>query len=315
MRILDIDFARLIILLLLVGGLSSGLACRSEKRSNEKVFFVATIHPVASILRELTEGRAEVTCLLPAGASPHTYEPRPSDSKLIEGCTGLFSVSPELDSWASELSPENATRLMDLIPQDLVQMFPEGSEGEAGEEEEHEEAGHHHHEGVADPHFWTNPRIVAALVPILADRLIGLDPAGRTVYLENAERFTKRLEELDTELARELVPCEGQSVVLFHPSFLYFLKRYGLKYAGSIEPVPGKEASPQYIIEVTKRIHAEKVKAVFTEPQLARRPAEIVSESAGVPLFELDPNGGTQGKMTYEELLRYNAGVFAKALR
>ena len=104
-------------------------------------------------------------------------------------------------------------------------------------------------------------------------------------------------------------------MVLFHPSFLYLLKRYGMKYAGSIEPIPGKEASPQYIIEVTKRIQDLKVRAVFTEPQLARRPAEIVSESAGVPLFELDPNGGTQGKMTYEELMRYNAGVFAKALK
>ena len=315
MRIFDIDFARLIGLLLLIAGISTGLSCRSEERSNKKVFFVATIHPVAAILRELTQGRAEVTCLLPAGASPHTYEPRPSDSRLIEGCTGLFSVSPELDSWASELSLENSTRLMDLVPEDLVQTFPEGDHAEGGDEGEHAEADHHHHEGVEDPHFWTDPKVVAALVPILADRLIGLDPAGRTVYLENSQRFIKRLDELDAELARELAPCEGRNVVLFHPSSLYLLKRYGMKYAGSIEPIPGKEASPQYIIEVTKRIQDLKVRAVFTEPQLARRPAEIVSESAGVPLFELDPNGGTQGKMTYEELMRYNAGVFAKALK
>ena len=315
MRIFDIDFARLIGLLLLIAGISTGLSCRSEERSNKKVFFVATIHPVAAILRELTQGRAEVTCLLPAGASPHTYEPRPSDSRLIEGCTGLFSVSPELDSWASELSLENSTRLMDLVPEDLVQTFPEGDHAEGGDEGEHAEADHHHHEGVEDPHFWTDPKVVAALVPILADRLIGLDPAGRTVYLENSQRFIKRLDELDAELARELAPCEGRNVVLFHPSSLYLLKRYGMKYAGSIEPIPGKEASPQYIIGVTKRIQDLKVRAVFTEPQLARRPAEIVSESAGVPLFELDPNGGTQGKMTYEELMRYNAGVFAKALK
>ena len=43
--------------------------------------------------------------------------------------------------------------------------------------------------------------------------------------------------------------------------------------------------------------------------------AEVVAEAAGLPLFELDPNGGTQGRMTYSELVLFNARTLAGALR
>ena len=39
-----------------------------------------------------------------------------------------------------------------------------------------------------------------------------------------------------------------------------------------------------------------------------------VAESAGVAIYTLDPLGGTEGKETYQELLRYNAEVLLEAL-
>jgi ABC-type Zn uptake system ZnuABC Zn-binding protein ZnuA len=62
-------------------------------------------------------------------------------------------------------------------------------------------------------------------------------------------------------------------------------------------------------------IKREGIKAVFTEPQLARRPAEVVAEAGGVPVFEIDPLGGVPGKMRYEELIRSNAKVLNEALQ
>jgi len=54
---------------------------------------------------------------------------------------------------------------------------------------------------------------------------------------------------------------------------------------------------------------------VLTEPQLARRPAEVVAEAAGVRCYEMDPLGGVPGRETYSELLRYNARVLVEALQ
>jgi hypothetical protein len=41
----------------------------------------------------------------------------------------------------------------------------------------------------------------------------------------------------------------------------------------------------------------------------------VIAQEADVPLFELDPIGGTPGRDSYEALLRYNADVLEKALR
>jgi len=39
---------------------------------------VATIFPLADLARNIAGDAVEVACLLPVGASPHTFEPRPS---------------------------------------------------------------------------------------------------------------------------------------------------------------------------------------------------------------------------------------------
>jgi zinc transport system substrate-binding protein len=55
--------------------------------------------------------------------------------------------------------------------------------------------------------------------------------------------------------------------------------------------------------------------ALFSEPQLDRRPAQVIADQAKLPLFELDPIGGSAGAETYEKLLEKNADVLDKALK
>ena len=78
-------------------------------------------------------------------------------------------------------------------------------------------------------------------------------------------------------------------MVLFHPSWNYFLQRYDIEVAGLIEPFPGQEATPKYLKNLLESLTERKVKAVFTEPQLPKRPAELVVEAGKLPLVEIDP--------------------------
>jgi zinc transport system substrate-binding protein len=106
-----------------------------------------------------------------------------------------------------------------------------------------------------------------------------------------------------------------RSIVTFHGSWSYFAQRYGLIVAAVVEPFPGQEPTPSYVRDVVQTIKAKHVAALFSEPQLSRRAAEVIAQEADVPLFELDPIGGTPGRDSYEALLRYNADVLEKALR
>jgi zinc transport system substrate-binding protein len=178
----------------------------------------------------------------------------------------------------------------------------------------HDASCDHDHSGGPDPHFWTDPLTVRALLPELSRVLIQMNPEREEMIARNAARFAERLSALNLDVYQQLIPLRGRPVFLFHPSFLYFLRRYELRYAGVIAHVPGKETSPRELQALVQRILSEEAKAIFSEPQLSPRPALALAEAAGVRMAILDPIGGEDATRTYEQLIRYNATVLREAL-
>lgn len=286
------------------------LVAGCDKQKHDTVY-VATINPVAEIIREIAGPGIEVVCLTQPGDSPHTFSPRPSQMIKIESAKAFFYVSDNLDSWVSNVTTENKIQLIKLFPADMVMNFEDAQNHEDGDE--HGD-GHGHDSGI-DPHFWTDPITVKALVPLIVEVLIHLDPENSKLYVDNSVRFISKLDSLDAKVKNLLSSVKGKPVLLFHPSFRYFLKRYELKYIGSVEPSPGKESSPKYLADIVALLRSEGAKAVFYEPQLPNNPAKAVAEASGAKVYELDPNGGTPGRKTYFELIMYNAEILKKALQ
>lgn len=271
--------------------------------------FAASIGPLAAILDELTSPRARVECILPPGASPHTYSTRPSDLRKIER-GALFWVAPQLDGWAERLPAARKIEVLSLLPEPYRL-------GWGGLHADHEHGDRNHATGDIDPHFWTDPLAIKAILPALVSKLSEIDPAGAQLYQSNAKRMGVRLDALHAELAKTLAPVRGRPVVLFHPSFRYLLRRYGLTLAAVIEPAPGKEPGPRGIMQLVARVKAAKARALFTEPQLSRRVAEAVAETAGLPLLELNPLETADPTKTrrIEDLIRSNALILKKGLQ
>lgn len=270
--------------------------------------FVATIPPLGAILSEISAGRAEVRTLLRPGASPHTYEPSPSDARAVENALGLFFVDASVDGWAARFAQKECVSVFALLPEErrLPALVTRQAEGV-------QERQLHH--AAQDAHFWTSPRAVKALLPALAGELARLDPGGTSIYLANADAFAVKLDALDREVSAMLAPVEGESVLLLHPSFQYLLTDYGLAIAAVVEPSPGKEPTARWIAEVAALARERHLKAVFTEPQLPEAPVRVISEEAHLPVYVLDPLGGQPGRETYDEMVKYNAQTLAEALQ
>ncbi len=297
-------------LVFLVGALLGCERQSARQPQSGQIKFVTTIQPLGFILEELTGDAGEIHVLLGPGSSPHTYEPTPGDANYLEQALALFSVSENLDGWAAKLPAKQSIVMMDLLPASARQKFPE--DDDHSHDHHH---GHDHGHGEYDPHFWLDPMTVKKLVPPLVDQLIELDPEKRDVYTANGKQFMEDLDLLNTDLKTKLDGFNGRAVMLQHPSFLYFLNGYELKYAGAIEAAPGKEPTPQYIKEMLDKIKSEKVEVIFTEPQLSQRAAKVIAEEANIRVAQLDPIGGNTGReRTYADLLQYNADQIAKAL-
>lgn len=277
--------------------------CRKTETQSLQRTYVCTTPVTAMIVAEVVGTRGTVIDMLPPGASPHTYEPRPSDIKMVQSADAFFSVAPNLDGWASKLPAKQTRALIDFVP---VGMRLHDS---------HHHGKHAEDTGDVDPHFWMDPNTVRHMVPDLVAFLSSVDPDAKRFYTKNGYAFIKSLDELDKESANALKSCRGAKIALFHPSIMYMLKRYGIEAPVILEPSPGQEPSARDMARMVKTIRDVKVKALFSEPQLPARPAEVLGEATGIPVSMLNPLGGGPDTSRYADLIRANVKSLKEALQ
>lgn len=308
----------LVAVIAIIGG--SGCAAPDDAEADTRVSgdtaavqYVTTIHPFKAILDSLADGRASVSTLLRSGDSPHTYSPRPSDVARVEASTALLYGAEHLDEWAADLPAPASIELLGMVPPTYRLPAPTGreeAEGAAPSEPSGITDAH-----SVDPHFWTDPMAVKAMLPALADTLCALDQAGCTTYRANADAFATQLDQLDIELRTMLAGARETPVMLAQPFFRYFMNRYGPALQGVVEVYPGREPSPRDIQAYARLALDKNVAAIYRLPQLPAPAAEAVAEAVGIPVHELDPIGGQAGRSAYGDLLRYNARTIVRTLQ
>jgi len=284
-----------------------------QTTSADAPIFLASNPPLAAIVSEIAAGRGQAVSLLPAGASPHTFEARPSDMARAENARLLFYTSGAFDGWSTKLPVKTKVPVFEMVPQELrCRIIGEHQHNHAGE------SGHHHaEESGYDAHFWPDPLTVKAILPAIAGKMCDADSAGCETYKRNAAAFAARLDALHAEINSALGPYKERQVLFTYPFFTYFLKRYGFQNIALLVEVEGREPSPRHVKETLQSIAAskKKIKAVFTGEQLSSRPAELLAESAGLEIITLDPLGGVPGRMSYEEIMRHNLKLILKGLQ
>lgn len=304
--------ARLVSLVAVLGVLLAACTGRSVPSAvaDGKVLVVASIEPLADFVRQVGGEHVRVVALVAAGASPHTYEPTPSQVAQVEKADLLVLNGVGLEFWADKLA--RGTGNADLVVVDTsagVEILDDGGhdEGPAAGEEEHGLAG--------NPHIWLDPLNAIVQVQHVRDALIRVDPAHGDDYRANAERYISQLRALDEEIAREVATWRHREFIGFHAAWVYFASRYGLVQVAAIEESPGREPSAADVARIVETARRLGAKAVFAEPQFSPKAAETIAAESGADVLFLDPLGSSLAEPTYVGLMRYNLQQMAKALR
>ena len=118
--------------------------------SGEPLNVVTSVIPVAYIVEELGGERVEVHALVPPGASPHTFEPVPSDLRTLAGARVFVAIGGGFDGWSDRLlgAAPKGIEAMHLI--EAPNLNPvEGEDDHHGEEKAAKEEDHHGEEKAA----------------------------------------------------------------------------------------------------------------------------------------------------------------------
>jgi zinc transport system substrate-binding protein len=273
-------------------GLILSCSPSTSERQQDKVPVVVSINPLADMVGRVGGERIEVFQLVPPGASPHTYEPTPSQVTRLARARLLVLVGLGLEFWAEDMVAAVDNPHL-VIADTSTAVEPIDS----------------------NHHIWLDPLNAVTQVEAVRDALQQIDPEGGAHYQENAARFVDELRALDQEIEKEIRDWSQHSFVAFHPAWAYFAKRYGLEQAAVVEETPGHEPSTHEMAHVIKTVREIGARAIFAEPQLPPEVAEAIAAESGTRVLLLDPIGGTKAPDDYLGLIRYNVQTMAKAMK
>lgn len=296
--------------LILAGALASALGSAGVAAAAEQPRVVASILPLHSLAAAVMEGVGEPHLLVPPGASPHTFQLKPSDARRLQQAQLVIRVGEALETFLDKPLQALARSAVVIEVAELpgVLTLPP-REGGVWEQHEHDH-GHHHgedHGREIDGHLWLDPLNGRAVVLALGDRLAELDPTHAERYRANARAEAARIETLHGELEARLTPVKDKPFVVFHDAYQYFEHRYGLSAVGSITVSPERQPSTKRLAKLRRTIRERKAVCVFAEPQFKAAIVSSVVEGTGARQARLDPLGTPPiepGAAAYRALLR-----------
>ncbi len=83
--------------------------------------------------------------------------------------------------------------------------------------------------GNANPHYWMNTENVVEQCEKIKRTLCRLDPKNAAIYEANTASYTEKLRALDAELQQRAEKLKDKVIVVYHDSFDYFAKQFGLE--------------------------------------------------------------------------------------
>ncbi len=255
---------------------------------DDRLKVAATIFPYYDFVRQIAGDTVDLTLVIPAGMDSHSFEPTPSQMLSLKDADVVICNGGTMELWvqdaleAVESAGQTVVTMMDYL--DILE--EEVVEGmEVYKESDGEEFVIEY-----DEHIWTSPVNAMTIVSVIADTLIGCDPANADLYLENEIAYQEELKALDAafravsdERIRNMIIVAGKF------PFRYLADTYDLEYRAAFTGCSSDtEPSAHTIAYLIDKIREDDIPVIYYPELSSTRVAEIIEEETGAEPLLLD---------------------------
>jgi zinc transport system substrate-binding protein len=280
--------------------------------AGERIPVFVSIPPQKYFVEKIGGSFVQVSVMVPPGANPHIYEPRPSQMTALSKSRIYFAIGVTFETvWLPKFSKLN--------PQMRVVHTDKGIDKMAMAAHQHEEekgaknkARKKHAHGddardALDPHVWVSPPEVKIIARNILEGLLEIDPANHSTYKSNYDAFTPEIENLDQDLKEIFKDKKGLKFMVYHPAWGYLARAYGLEQV-PVE-VEGKEPKPEQLKVLIEESRKQGIRVIFVQPQFSTKSAETLAKAIGGEVVFAD-----NLREDWEKNLRVQAEKFKQAL-
>jgi ABC-type Zn uptake system ZnuABC Zn-binding protein ZnuA len=280
----------------------------------DKMHVVATTTDLKALTEAVGGDLVDVDTLARGNQNPHDLEVRPSLMVKVRRADLLVLNGLELDQWAEVvIQGANNPKVIPGAPGRV-----DASQGilvlEVPTARVDRSMGDVH--PVGNPHYTLDPGMARAITANILAGLARVAPASRATFERNRTEFLGRLDEAMARWTGLMAPLKGARVIVDHNLWPYFLTRFGLLQAGSIEERPGIPPTPGHLTKLIAVMRDEHIKIILAAPWSDQQLAERVAQEAGARVVPMASGvGAVKGADSYLAMIDYNVKAVVQALR
>src|SRR4030095_8080633 len=128
-----------------------------------------------------------------------------------------------------------------------------------------------------NPHYLSDPLYGKIAAQNIATGLTRNFPQYEADFDKNLKAYLAELDNWIGRWEKVAAPLRGVKYVEYHPEWVYFASRFGLKRVGSIELKPGIEPTPNHLVQLVQQIKQEKAQVLIygsPNPRIPHKPQE-----------------------------------------
>lgn len=238
--------------------------------ANTKV--VVSIQPLVTFVKKIAKDKVDVSLMIKAGNSPHTYEPKPSQMRDINEAKLYFAIGVEFEKvWLKRFKNQNKSLHVVHTDKGVKKFYMSKNKS-----------------GNYDPHIWLSPKNVKIIATNIYKSLAKEDSINQKFYEHNLKLFLEEIDKTDEKIREILKDVKsGSKFMVFHPSWGYFARDYDLEQI-SIE-IEGKSIKPKSLIKIMKIAKKEKIRAILIQPEFSDKIAKTLANELKIDVIKISP--------------------------
>ncbi len=275
---------------------------------------VVSIKPIHSIVAFLMEGIASPELLLQSNNSAHTFHLKPSQIRMIDTADLVISIGDEFEiglrKALKNLDESNRFEIISLGSLNVHKYRAEKIYEKVQQEDSQEDL-------TADMHLWLDLDNMKKIAQHINGLLIDINPANQDKYNMNLASLNSKLDILQIELEKQMLPFSSDLYATYSDTIQYFEKKYNLGRPVIVTPYHGARLSINRTLASKNTINDLNIPCLIYGTEVRKSQISVLSEGLKIKAHKIDILGQEfdEGPNHYFNLMKKISNQVASCLK
>lgn len=273
---------------------------KKPQEYSKKISIVSTIKPIQALVVAVTGNSANTEQLIPDYASPHDYSFKPSDIRKLSNADVVFRIDKNMETQLNGAfdNIQNKGELVSLSESAGITL--DASSTDKG--------------NFTDFHIWTSPKNALLMATHIANTLSKLDPNKQSIYTQNLDKLGNALRTESDKINTALMPFKNKPYIVFHNSWQYFAKEFGLKEPIVIDIHEGISGGAKTLSDVKNMVIEDNINCIFYDSSVSLARLELLKEYSQTEYIDVLGRDIKMSQTTYTDWLKQLAKQVERCL-